>query len=123
MANKKKRFKGPLSSSLLIIVEYNQLISVLDKKARVERGIKRELSKAKLQRQRLVEQQEATFKRFNIGKQLAIKDGIEEGEKKEKYRTERLSQLEQKQTIDLQNTQIIIKKFEKNLNKGTTFYN
>lgn len=120
MANTNKKFKCPLCGSMLTEVKYYEIVGVWDEKARAEKEIKKELAEAKRQRQILIAQQKAAMKKLEREKRQAIKDGIEKGKQKEKSRADKLSQLVQKQTADLQNAQKKIKELEKHLKEGTT---
>lgn len=105
---------------MLTEVKYYEIVGVWDEKAKAEKEIKKELAEAKRQRQLLIAQQKAAMKKLEREKRLAIKDGIEKGKQKEKSRADKLSQLVQKQTADLQNAQKKIKELEKHLKEGTT---
>jgi len=109
-----------LCGSMLPEVKYYEIVGVWDEKAKAEKEIKKELAEAKRQRQLLIAQQKAAMKKLEREKRLAIKDGIEKGKQKEKSRADKLSQLVQKQTADLQNAQKKIKELEKHLKEGTT---
>lgn len=109
-----------MCGSMLTEVKYYEIVGVWDEKAKAEKEIKKELAEAKRQRQLLIAQQKAAMKKLEREKRLAIKDGIEKGKQKEKSRADKLSQLVQKQTADLQNAQKKIKELEKHLKEGTT---
>lgn len=120
MTKTNKKFKCPLCGSTLTEVKYYEIVGVWDEKAKAEKEIKKELAEAKRQKQQLLEQQKAALKKLEREKRLAIKEGIEKGKQKEKSRADKLSQLVQKQTADLQNAQKKIKELEKHLKEGTT---
>lgn len=115
-----KKFKCPLCGSMLTEIKYYEIVGVWDEKARAQKEIKKELAEAKRQQQLLIAKQKAEMKKFEREKRLAIKDGIEKGKQKEKSRADKLSQLVQKQTADLQNAQKKIRELEKHLKEGTT---
>ncbi len=120
MTQKNKRTTCPLCGSPLSEMKYYEIIGAWDQRAKAEKEIKEKLKEAERQKKEIIEKQRDALKRLERQKKIEIKEGVEKGKQKEMARANRLAQMVQRQTSDLQNANSKIKELEKHLKAGTT---
>lgn len=120
MAKRNKRRACPLCGSQLTEIKYYEIIGAWDQKAKAEKEIKEKLKEAERQKKEIIEKQRTAIKQLERQKRLEIKEGVQKGKQKEMARANRLAQMVQRQTADLQNANVKIKELEKHLKAGTT---
>jgi hypothetical protein len=120
MTKKNQKLNCPLCGSLLSEMKYYEIIGAWDQRARAEKEIKEKLHEAERQTKEIIAKQKNALKQLERQKKLEIKQGVEKGKQKEMARANRLSQMVQRQTADLQNAQGKIRELERHLKAGTT---
>lgn len=111
-----KKFRCPLCGSLLTQTRYYEIIGVWEERQKLERTLREQLRNLRNEKQKLLREK----KEFKKQMKKAVKEAIEKGKAKEKARADRLSEMIQAKTQEIQNLNRKIKELQEQLKKGTT---
>jgi len=115
-----KKFYCPLCNSLLSKTRYYKVIGVWDERARLERDLREELKRYRLERKQLKDQYKKERVQIQRENKIAVREALQKGKAKERARADKLAKMIQNYTKVIQNLNSRIKELEEQLKRGTT---